>query len=323
MQDGEVRRDPRDGTTQATRGGETRMHAAERVADEILSLIGSERLDVGTHLSTERLALRFGVSRWPVEQALKALAGRGIVIHRPRRGFFVGSELGNVVDASVRPNAVQVAYLALAADLIAGRIERQLSESFVRDRYELTRAQAAALFSRLSQEGLAERRSGYGWNFSEILTTPEALEHSYELRLMIEPAALLLEGYRLPGEEIERLRRIENELLAGAIERLSPDALFDYTARFHEDVIAGARNPFLVETLRRVNRVRRLLIYQSMKDRDRYFRQSREHLQILAHIELGRADEASRLMRAHLEGVMTQLHRIGILGRQAEAGRTG
>src|SRR3546814_6491574 len=110
---------------------------------------------------------------------------------------------------------------------IQGRIERQVSESFVRERYRLTRGQAAALFARLGREGLVERGDGYGWAFSEVLSTPEELWHTYQLSLMIEPTALIQKIYRLPPEENARLRRGEDGFLGGCIERSSPGAHFD------------------------------------------------------------------------------------------------
>ena len=302
-----------------SQGIEARSGASSFVADQILALIRDDRLGPESHLSTERLASRFGVSRWPVEQALKELARKGFVIHRPHRGFFVGSGAAPAGDLSPQPDAVQEAYLAIADDLIQGRIARQISESFVRERYRLGRGQAVALFARLSREGLASRRLGYGWNFSEILTTPEALEHSYQLRLMIEPASLLQKGYSLSADEISRLRAVEEDLLAGGIERLSPDALFDRAVQFHEVLISGTGNPFLLETMRRVNRVRRLLTYQSMTDRKRYFRQSQEHLALLDHIEASRFEEAAQAMRDHLGGVMVQMRGIGLLADDRES----
>src|SRR3546814_12320480 len=87
-----------------------------------------------------------------------ALAERGLVIHRPRRGFVVGDHVEGRLDPAKRTDAVQEAYLAIADDLIQGRIERQVSESFVRERYRLTRGQAAALFARLGRS--EERRVG-------------------------------------------------------------------------------------------------------------------------------------------------------------------
>src|SRR3546814_465633 len=228
------------------RGADGQTGVAVFIADQILSLIGDEGLVRGTHLSITRLATQFGVSRWPIEQALKALAERGLVIHRPRRGFVVGDHVEGRLDPAKRTDAVQEAYLAIADDLIQGRIERQVSESFVRERYRLTRGQAAALFARLGREGLVERGAGYGWAFSEVLTTPEGLWHTFQLRLMIEPTALLQKGYRLPPEEIARLRRVEDGLLSGGIERSSPDAPFARASYLHDRIIPGTRHPFLL-----------------------------------------------------------------------------
>lgn len=288
------------------------MHVGSRLVDEIAAWMVEERLAVGVHLRTKDLARRFAVSRWPVEQALKKLVANGAVEHRPNKGFFVAQERTVAPD---RPafDPVHEAYLAVSRDLTEGQLPLQVSENRVRDRYSLTRAQTAALLGRMLREGLAEKRPGYGWQFSEFLTTSRALEHTYELRLLIEPAALLSPNYSLPGETLARLRRTENELLAGAIESLAPDALFEKAVAFHEELIKGTGNPFLLETLRRMNRLRRLLVYRSMDDRRRYFGQSEEHMQILDAIESGRMKEAAGLMHDHLSAVMERLRAIGIL----------
>ena len=57
--------------------------------------------------------------------------------------------------------------------------------------------------------------------------------------------------------------------------------LHERGVRFHESILAGSRNPFFLEALRRINRVRRLLSYRSMVVRDRYRDQCRDHLEIL------------------------------------------
>ena len=51
--------------------------------------IANGTLPPGLQLRQEELATRFGVSRVPVREALKILAGEGTLIHDPRRGFFV------------------------------------------------------------------------------------------------------------------------------------------------------------------------------------------------------------------------------------------
>ena len=99
-----------------------------------------------------------------------------------------------------------------------------------------------------------------------MLTTPEALLQTYRVRMALEPAALLEPGYRLEPAAIERLRATEVELLDGALETIPPDALHERGVRFHESIVGACRNPFFLDALRRINRVRRLLSYRSMVD---------------------------------------------------------
>jgi DNA-binding GntR family transcriptional regulator len=60
---------------------------ADRLRDEILS--GS--LGVGAKLNEIDLAERYGVSRVPVREALRALAQTGVVVFVPRKGAFVST----------------------------------------------------------------------------------------------------------------------------------------------------------------------------------------------------------------------------------------
>ena len=60
-------------------------HLREAVEEDI----ATGRLLPGTHLDENQLALRFGVSRTPIREALGLLAGEGLVEIRPRRGAVV------------------------------------------------------------------------------------------------------------------------------------------------------------------------------------------------------------------------------------------
>src|SRR3569623_560330 len=62
---------------------------AESVADKVAEEIIRRDLTPGTRLDEVSLAARFGVSRSPVRDALRLLAGTRLVDHRPRRGFCV------------------------------------------------------------------------------------------------------------------------------------------------------------------------------------------------------------------------------------------
>ena len=290
----------------------TRSELTEGLAARILEHIGQADLAAGTHLAAQDLADRFNVSRSPVNHALRLLHAKGVLVHQPNRGFFVASNGRASADevGLAGEDRLSAVYFRIAGDRLHGRLAAQVSESHLRERYDLTRAQLVSLLTRISHEGWAERRPGYGWVFSEMLTTPEALVQTYRVRLALEPAALIEPGYELASATIERLRAAELRLLDGALETDPPDALHERGVRFHEGIIGACRNPFFLDALRRINRVRRLLSYRSMVVRDRYREQCRDHLEILGLLERGRVEEGSVALREHLLRTIRNIDRI-------------
>lgn len=280
---------------------------AAQLADDILA----GRFAVGDHLSAQALADRYGVSRSPVGAALRDMAARGFLRHRPRRGYFV-EEAGDAPPppAPAAEDPVHEAYLALAEDRLDGRIAQVVSTKSLRERYGLTLGQVQALVARVEREGWIERRAGYGLRFTAMLSTPDALLQTYRFRMAMEPAALLEPGYALDREKARECRRTEEVMLAGGAESMPAEELYDRGVRFHELVVAGSRNPFFLDALRRINSVRRLLAYRSSASRGRYYAQARDHLEILDLLEAGRNEEASRRLRSHLGHVIRNLAAI-------------
>ena len=292
--------------------GSGRRDLATPLAARILGDIRDGAMGIGTHLRSQDIATRLGVSRFPVGQALQLLADKGVLRHERNRGYFVELDAPPSDEALglSQPDAVTQAYFSIADDHLCGLLPEQISESDLRQSYGLTRAELTAVLNRISQEGWAERRAGYGWTFTPVLNTPESLEQTYRLRLALEPAALLEPGYYLPPEAIAACRAAEERLLAGAIETDSADALHERGVRFHETIVAGSGNPFFLDTIRRINRVRRLLSYRSMLDRKRYRQQCEDHLAILdCLVEARQADAAERL-RVHLSHTIENLNVI-------------
>ena len=80
--------------------------------------------------------------------------------------------------------------------------------------------------------------------------------------------------------------------------------------RFHEALVEASGNAFFIDTIRRVNRVRRLLSYRSMQDRKRYQEHARQHLHLLDLLEKERNDEAAASMRRHLESTLRNVAKI-------------
>lgn len=283
----------------------------EGLAAQILDHIRGG-VPVGTHLTAQELAERFSVSRFPVGQALQLLAAKGALTHQRNRGYFVSDVKGvspESLGLTTRDDASDV-YFRMADDHLHGRLPDPASEAFLKETYQLTKAQLNAVLGRIAQEGWAERRPGYGWSFSPMLTTPESLEQTYRVRLALEPAALVEPTYRLDPDIAARCREAELRLLRGAIETDSADALHERGVRFHEAIVGASGNPFFLEAVRRINRVRRLLSYRSMIDRKRYRQQCEEHLQILDLLERERNEEASQALRRHLEHTIGNLQEI-------------
>jgi DNA-binding GntR family transcriptional regulator len=286
------------------------------IAAQIVELIKTDALDVGAHLPAQMLADRLRVSRSPVNEALALLHEKGVLTREKNRGFFVAKPvvepLSEVVDelGLAETDAVTAAYFQIADDRLKGELPDEFSEQLIRLRYGLTTAQLNAVLSRMAQEGWAERKPGYGWQFSPMLTTPDSLLQSYRLRLALEPAALLEPGYRLERKVLERCREVEKHLLAGGIETDTADQLHERGVRFHESLIEASGNSFFIDTIKRVNRVRRLLSYRSMQHRERYAEHARQHLHVLELLERERNEEASDALRQHLLHTLDALSRI-------------
>jgi DNA-binding GntR family transcriptional regulator len=292
------------------------MNAEMSVPARIMELIRAEGLPVGAHLPAQMLADRLRLSRSPVNQALGVLHEKGIVQREPNRGYFLasaisasGSELAQRLGLE-EGDAISASYFRVAEDRLKGELPDTFSETLLKQRYQLTAAQLQALLHRMHQEGWVQKKPGYGWEFSPMLTTPESLLQSYRLRLALEPAALLEPGYHIAPEVIARCRAAELHLLHGGIKTDTADQIHDRGVRFHEALVEGSGNPFFIDTIRRVNRVRRLLSYRSMQDRKRYKQHCEQHLAILDLLEQGRNEEAAETLRAHLGDTLKNLGKI-------------
>lgn len=297
------------------------------IAIQIIQLIKDEGLEAGAHVPAQKIADLLRVSRSPVNEALALLNEKGVVTREKNRGFFVAKAISGTVSDTAQELGMEKddfltrTYFQIADDRLKGLLPDTFSEQLIRRRYQLTSAQLSTLLNRIAQEGWAERRQGYGWQFSPMLTTSDSLLQSYRLRLALEPAALLEPGYHLEPAVAERCRAMEERLLAGGIATASVGQLHDRGVNFHESLIMACGNRFFIDTIRRVNRVRRLLSYRSMQNRERYVEHAKQHLHILDLLERGQNAQASTVMREHLIHTLTALSDIrGLLDPQEPDG---
>jgi DNA-binding GntR family transcriptional regulator len=296
------------------------MNPEKSIPVQIVEFIRTEGLPVGSHLSAQLLADRLRVSRSPINEALCLLHEKGLLTRERNRGYFLAQpaerSLAELVEhmGLDESDVVTSAYFRVADDRLKGLLPDEFPAVLIKNRYGLTSSQLQSVLNRISQEGWAHKKPGYGWEFSSMLTTPDSLLQSYRLRLALEPAALLEPGYRLDPQVLARCRAAEMHLLEGGIETDTADQLHDRGVRFHEALVEASGNPFFIDAIRRVNGVRRLLSYRSMRDRKRYKEHCQQHLRILDLLEKSRNEEASEEMRKHLSSTLKNLKKIsGIL----------
>lgn len=272
-----------------------------QIALQIGEMIREGRFAIGEHLSAQKLADEFHVSRQPVKDALKILEDRGIVESRKNRGCFVATAEVEVLAGASGDQATETEpYFRIAEDRLTGRLPEEVTETDLRRHYKISRAEIQGMLARMAQEGWIERKPGYGWRFLPVLTSPAMHKQSYEFRLIIEPAALLCPTYVVDREAFARIREQQAALLAGDIWKLSPARLFQAGTDVHELVVGCSGNPFYLDSLKRINRLRRLIEYRAMFDRGRLIKQCEEHIKLLDLLLEGRREDAAEVLRLHL-----------------------
>ena len=280
---------------------------ASQLIPDILTYIASHQLAVGTRLPERALAERLRVSRSPVRSALQQMADRSLLARHPEGGFAVAAAaLDATPQAREEVSASERLYLTMARDRIEGELPLKVTENELIRRYQVTRGQLADILRRIVQEGWAERLPGYGWSFVEGLTSPDAYAQSYRFRLLLEPAGIREADFTLDAEAFRRAREGQVLLAAGRVFEASPAEIFDANTRLHETIARCSGNAFILDALRRLNRLRRLIEYQKSVDREQAQRRCQEHLQLIDLLLEDRREEAAVFMTRHLGNALQE-----------------
>lgn len=281
---------------------------ANTVAAGILEYVRKRDMTPGQRLTEQALADDLGVSRSPIRKALQYLEAAGVVGSAPNRGFYLKQGAADAIGLDIPRNdeSDEALYLRVAQDRLNGELSEEITEVDLMERYALSRLQVQRILNRMGREGLAERKPGRGWVFRPFLSTDTAYREGYRFRMIIEPAALLEPSFRIDKAAFDRVRRDQQAMLDGGIEKWPLSELFRAGAQFHETLVACSNNSFLLEAIRNVNQLRRLVEYRVNVDRSRVYRQSEEHLLLLDLIEGGDRVEASYKLRQHLDVARSQ-----------------
>lgn len=238
--------------------------------------------------------------------ALQSLEGQGIVRAEPNRGYFLAVDAESIDSgtAEERKDAAgdEDIYFRMAEDRLSGKLDERVSEAELMRFYDVPRSRLLKVLHRIADEGWIERLPGNGWAFRETLTSRKGYEDGYAFRAVIEQQAMLLPSFEPDPEGFKRAREIQTELANGGYESWSRAEIFKANNEFHEMLVACSRNEFFLDSIKRINRLRRLIEYHITIDRSRLPRQAAEHLQILDLIEDGRRNEAAAFLYTHIMG---------------------
>lgn len=293
----------------------------ERIASEITKRIQGGELPPDAHLSTQALANNFGVSRSPVREALELLAQRGVLEQKFNRGYFVrrGVKISKARRDRADHSDAPETYYRFGEDWLRNRIPSEVTEQFLRDRYSLSKKEVGELLARALNEGWVERKDGYGWRLVAVAKTTEALAQIYRFRALIEPGGLLDPNFKLDRKVIAEQRKIMEGLVAGDVDRWPAARLLASGVTFHEELAKMSGNPFIYQSLVRVNRLRRLIDYRTVIDRERLLVQAEEHLVMMDMLERGEIIECVAFLKKHLSEAIDR--KSYIHSRLAEGGK--
>jgi DNA-binding GntR family transcriptional regulator len=275
----------------------------QRVAREIVALVRRDNRRAGDHLPEIQLAQHIGTSRSPIQAALRHLAQLGVLEQDANRGFFLKVDAMNW-DGPVSGLLVtdDPLYLRIVQDRQTETLPDAVTEADLMRRYGVARSTLRKVLSRISEEGWIEQSMGHGWQFLSMIDSPDAYEESYLFRQSIEPGSLLGPAFQFKPAELKQLRREQQRIVDGGYETMTPIELFESNSHFHETLAKWGNNRFVLQSVRRINQLRRLVEYRQASKRGPRHTQASEHLAILDAIEQQDFVQAASLMRAHLNG---------------------
>lgn len=258
------------------------------------------------------MAAQLGISRAPVRRALQELERDGVVRRLPRRGYqVIGRPAQAAGDATMPAQTLISLSLARRWEPIYGEVEEEIigrislaswriNEAKLARYYGVSRTVARDVVARLQQRGLVLKDERSRWIAPAL--TPRHVGELYELRAILEPAALLKAAPHLPPDLLPRMKRS----LQAALD--DPDSvgwpLLDrLEEEMHVSLLGHCGNRALMQA---ITMPQSLLIAHRFLYRwtPRLFESEPflpEHLRVVELLEAGKATEAAGALERHLQ----------------------
>lgn len=304
----------------------------EVVHDVLRDHVVWNRLPEGLVLLEGPIADIFEVSRAPVQRALKALAEEGLIDRFDGRGYVVPAKRGDTTPLRiglreaglVLPREAGLAMQARASwERIYEEVETAAAGAVAFGRYRFLEMDMAAHFSvsrtvirdvlaRLQERGLVEKDARSHWVAGPLTAT--AMREFYEMRRLLEPAALLQAAETLDRDELARMR---DRLIEA--ERRHPDIAEETVHALEQDLhqrcVLRIENRQLIQVIRHSQLP---LVTNHMFHRylgvPAHSPELLEHRLVFEHLLNGAAAAAAAALEAHLtHALQRSLGRLKVL----------
>ena len=185
---------------------------------------------------------------------------------------------------------------------------QRFSENELAGRLGVSRTPVREALYRLGQEGLIQVLSKSGWTVRPL--DFQYIDDLYDLRVVLETAAVRRLCERVPMPQLDELR----ETWLGAPEERSADgaAVSVLDEAFHSALVLAAGNAEMsrvhADVTERIRVIRRLDFMYAERIRTTYT----EHAQILRSVLRRKAEQATLLLRAHIETSKAEVRKISL-----------
>lgn len=289
--------------------------SAQLLANKVLNEIHIEGLVAGAHIKEVEFSNKLKVSRTPIRNAFAYLEKEGFLIKKPNQGYFLAESHTAKQLSELQLNNAETSVLSplcysIGQDYLGGRLTKSFTENELISRYEKSRKAIQEALITMEKEGWLSRSLGYGWEFNEFISSPKAYAQSYRFRQLIETQALREPDFKINTTKIQMLKMSQIDILNNDSKLVSAGDMFNAGVLFHETIVSMSGNIFLLDSLKRINRLRRLVEYNVNTKRTIPRKECEEHLVLLTLIENGQMPEAAAFLEKHLSRTAEEKERI-------------
>jgi DNA-binding GntR family transcriptional regulator len=219
-----------------------------------------------------------------------------------------------------RAGSIQAPVFKSRADEVYAQLKRDVgefslvpgdrfTENEISERLGVSRTPVRQALFRLQQEGYVEVLFRSGWRVLPF--DFEQFEQLYDLRMVLETTAaqrLCTDTERVDGALLQQLVAIWLVPVAGRSADMAQVSTWD--EEFHCSLVAAAGNPEMARVHRDVTDRIRIIRRLDFTKQARIDATYEEHGKILKAVQRKRGDQASMLLRAHIETSQAEVRKI-------------